>query len=322
MDTIDWRRAVELAGRAPSVHNTQPWRFFVNGDTAQLWADRSRTLPAMDPTSRQLVVSCGAALEHLRLAVLAQGQRGDVELVDDPGTPDLLARLHVTGVATPDRLDAALISAIPTRTTVREPFDPKPIPDDAIAALRDDSTVPGTWTRPVIRRDEQIDLIVLLDHADTAEYADPSLQQEIQAWRRRADSKDGIPDAAVPTASGRHTNLTLRDFTSPASPTRAPVAAPLDEKPLVMIVGTSEDRQDDWLNAGRRTARLLLQATSLGIVASPLNQVLDDAAPRQQLRAALGLVGWPQMVLRMGYGHAEPLTGRRSVDEILTVVNR
>ena len=63
--------------------------------------------------------------------------------------------------------------------------------------------------------------------------------------------------------------------------------------------------------------RVLLRATSLGIVASPLNQVIDDPAPRQMLRRDLGLVGRPQMVLRMGYGTATLTTGRRPVADIL-----
>lgn len=319
MDSVDWRSAVELAGRAPSVHNTQPWRFTVSGDTAELWADRTRWLFVLDPTGRQLIVSCGAALEHLRLAVLDQGRLADIEFVPDQRTPDLLARIHAGGQAVAGSVDAALIGAIPTRTTVREPFESRPIPNDVVENLRGDSAVPETWVHPIARHDDEVILAVLLAHADDAEHTDPSLQREIETWRRHNNAPDGIPDAAVPAASGRHTNLVLRDFAPGTSPTTNGPARPVDEKPLIVVVGTANDHEADWLNAGRRVARLLLQAASLGIVASPLNQVIDDPAPRQQLRAYLGLVGWPQMVLRMGYGQAEPRTGRRPVDEILTV---
>jgi hypothetical protein len=67
--------AVEHALRAPSVHNTQPWRWRI--DTAdgvvELYADRGRRLSATDPDGRDLLISCGAALDHLVVALAHAG---------------------------------------------------------------------------------------------------------------------------------------------------------------------------------------------------------------------------------------------------------
>src|SRR3954471_14844893 len=61
------RRIVSLATRAPSVHNTQPWRWHAAGSTLELFADHSRQLPVSDPAGRNLVLSCGAVLHHVQV---------------------------------------------------------------------------------------------------------------------------------------------------------------------------------------------------------------------------------------------------------------
>ena len=59
---------VAAAARAPSVHNTQPWRFRAGPDAVELWTDPRRKLRA-DPSGREMLISCGAALFGLRLVI-------------------------------------------------------------------------------------------------------------------------------------------------------------------------------------------------------------------------------------------------------------
>jgi hypothetical protein len=63
--------AVEQALRAPSVHNTQPRRWRITPSGIELHADGDRHLAATDPDRRDLVLSCGAALHHLQVALAA-----------------------------------------------------------------------------------------------------------------------------------------------------------------------------------------------------------------------------------------------------------
>lgn len=77
MSTVDeetralFTRAVERASLAPSVHNTQPWHFVVRPDVLELHDESDRQLRALDPTGRQLVISCGCALFNARVALAA-----------------------------------------------------------------------------------------------------------------------------------------------------------------------------------------------------------------------------------------------------------
>jgi hypothetical protein len=82
---------IGTAARAPSVHNTQPWRFRVGEFAIDLFADLDRKLRA-DPLGREMLISCGAALFGLRLAVRSLGYLPVVELLPDPAKLQLLAR--------------------------------------------------------------------------------------------------------------------------------------------------------------------------------------------------------------------------------------
>ena len=47
--TAELRRAAEEAGRAPSILNTQPWRWDLSDGVLELHADPARRLDALDP---------------------------------------------------------------------------------------------------------------------------------------------------------------------------------------------------------------------------------------------------------------------------------
>ena len=65
-DTV-FRQLVTAATRAPSGHNSQPWRFHATADGITILPDPARTLPAVDGDQRELLISLGCALENLCL---------------------------------------------------------------------------------------------------------------------------------------------------------------------------------------------------------------------------------------------------------------
>src|SRR5512135_1989137 len=88
------RDAVALACHAPSLHNSQPWRWVAEGATLNLWADPYRLVYATDHAGRELTLSCGAVLDHLRVAMAASGWGTITEHLPDANHPDHLARLE------------------------------------------------------------------------------------------------------------------------------------------------------------------------------------------------------------------------------------
>lgn len=320
----DGRLAVVAATMAPSVHNSQPWLFEVRDDGIDLYADERRWLKAIDSDRRQLHVSCGAAGLHLRLALRDLGYGLVWDWLPDPANADHLLRVQVTGREPPTAQETQLTEAIPARHTDRSAFEPRSLPAEVVENLRSAAAVEGAWLQPVATGEDEVRLAVLLNEASSAELADTGYRAELSDWvwqqSEPAGRRDGIPPAALPAdpPGGRPTTLPLREFRPAPAATGADrgVLRP-PERPLTAIVGTPADDRRSWLQAGAATERLLLVATLDGVDASFLNQVVDLPGYRLRLRQELRLVGFPQLVLRLGYGHAWPVTPRRPVDEVI-----
>src|SRR3954451_4761440 len=125
---IDWPRIVTAATRAPSIHNTQPWRFVAGPDRLDVFYDRQRALPVLDPSGRQQVISCGIAVAFAVVALRAEGADATAELLPDPADQDHLATITVSGTLEPSEQDRALAAAIGERHTVRAAFEPRAVP--------------------------------------------------------------------------------------------------------------------------------------------------------------------------------------------------
>ncbi len=330
MNAEELRDVIALATQAPSVHNTQPWRFTVHHSPAgeidglDVFADRTRSLEVIDPEGRDLHLSCGAAIEIARIAVRAHDHSCPVELLPD-GDPDHLAHLEV-GLRQPaTEEERRLAAAVPGRYTAREPFDEAPIPPDLVGRLEGAAAGEGVFLRILGSKAEEVTLAVLLSHSDEIERQDARYEAELARWLHRpAGSGDGIPPEAVASIHERGSAFQLRELEADRLGEEPPVfgaghaaGPPAVERPLVAIIGTAGDDARAWLLAGGALGRLLLEASAAGVQASPMTQVTEVASARAMLADGLGLVGHPQIVLRMGYAHGHPTAPRRPVDEVL-----
>jgi len=315
------RHVVTAATLAPSVHNTQPWRFVPHPDGLDLFADDSRRLAVLDPFGRQVRLSCGAALLQARMAARGLGLDVGVVVQPHPETPDLLARLRLTPGRPATEAEVDVATAMLHRHTFRGVFEDRRLPDSLVGHLRRVAEAEGAMLRPVIRPDELIELEVLLARADTAEGRDEDYRAELGAWvGRDVSCGDGVPEAALtPDGPVRGSSVALRDF-QPGRPAQGPGAGgdpPAPEHPLVVVLSTDGDDVRAWLQAGQAMGSVLLHAAARGVQAQPLGQVTDLPSTRARLGAALGLLGVPQLVLRMGYAAPHAATPRRTLEQVL-----
>jgi hypothetical protein len=317
------RQVVELATRAPSVHNTQPWRFIAGRSELDLYADRTRQLMVLDPTGRQLTISCGAALGIAELAVCALGYSRSTDLLPNEDD-DHLARLRIGPRAPAGADELALVREVGRRRTVRDRFDGVPLTMAEKATLDRDARAHGAWLQWLVSGSERVALAVLTDRADRVEHADSAMRAELGRWSRGDNiADDGIgPSVLSDLPYGlRSSDVPLRDFSVPiaeagiADPQQFPLPA---ERPDLALLCTRYDGPISWLHAGRALATVWLRATQLQLATSPVGQALDLPWTRRRLQAELGMAGSPQLVLR--FGHAQlsgSISPRRSVSEVL-----
>lgn len=315
--TSSLRHVVEAATLAPSVHNTQPWRFALRDDGFDLLADPQRRLPVLDPSGRLLHLSCGAALVTARVAARALGLAATVELLPVPDWPDLLARVTLENGATPDDAEMALALAVLKRHTAREAFLPEPLPPALLGTLARVAEQEGASLQVLEEEGDLLSLAVLLSAADWQQERDAAYRTELSSWVRLSPAGDGLPPTAVGADPTTASPLRLRDFTL-SHPERCGARAPAVE-PAVVVLTTQQDGPQAWLRAGQAMGSVLLHAAAQGVQGQPLGQVTDLPGPRAALTRSLGLSGLPQLVLRLGRVQVHASTPRRDLSDVVVL---
>jgi nitroreductase len=308
------RTVLSAAVAAPSVHNTQPWRFRVRGQTIDLFADRDRQLQAQDPDGRALLMSCGAALLNLRVAAEHVGHSTAVTVLPDESEPDHLASVVLNGGQQPRGMAAELFAAIAERHTNRQPYEDRPIPTAALSALVEAASQEGAALYPVTDPEERRRVVDLIHDADAV--TDPRVVAETKTWTGvEPERGDGIPTPSLgPIPQSPATPH--RDL-APGRPIHGRGFAVFEKDPTLAILTTKRDGPLDWLVAGQALERVLLVATVEGLVSTFANQPLEAPSLRWLVREPTQPIGFPQMILRIGYAPAAPATPRRPLADVM-----
>jgi hypothetical protein len=316
--------ALRYAVLAPSSHNSQPWLFQVRHNVIEVLADRSRALPVVDPEDRELVISCGAALYTLRLALRAFGHDAAVETFPETEQPDLLARVTLAGTYQPTEEEWALFLAIQQRHTNRQPFVERDVPASLEIAMRAAVQQEGALLYALHESEERFSAIELMEEADHLQWSDRHFRRELAAWSHanRSRSFDGMPGYAsgVDDLRSYLTPLLMQrfDLSDSTAERDARLAA---SSPLLAVLGTQHDSPTAWLKAGQALQRLLLRATMEGVSASFFNQPIEVPALRPNLADVAGGMPYPQILLRVGYAPPARPTPRRPLEDMLLLVD-
>ena len=310
------RTALTLATRAPSVHNTQPWRWRVDATSLHLYSDASLQLPNTDPDGRDLILSCGATLNHCVIALAALGWQAKVVRLPNPADPTHLAAIELLPLAA-DQLDIMLAAAIPRRRTDRRHYSFWPVPIGDIALMAARAARNGVTLRQVDATDKLNKIVAqsVWTHATNHDYL-----AELTAWSGRYASVAGVPARNTPV-SDPNAAIPSRVFAAPAlaMPTGS---SPVDDNAVMLVLGTQTDDRLAWLRAGEATSVVLLTATAMGLASCPVTEPLEIAETRESVRSDIfGGSNYPQMLLRVGWApiNADPLpaTPRRDLSDVV-----
>ena len=292
--------AALVALHAPSVHNTQPWHLRVGPDVVELHADRRWELSTADPDGRMLVLSCGTALHHMRVALRAMGHLPTVRRFPDARRPDLLASVSVQRPIPVTEQAVTLMRATLARQTYRRQFSDAKVPEPTLTALRQAAGSEGAWLH-LLTRDQVTTALAVAARSDEIEVADPGYRAELRAW---INLPDDAP-AGVPAAAG-----------SPRDGDYSPHG-------VYTVLYGSGDRPISWLRAGEALSAVWLAATTHGLAVRPISSVVEVPAGRATLHHLLSGLGSPYLMMHLGLPEQArdlPLTPRRPAHESVAVM--
>ena len=308
---------VHAATLAPSIYNTQPWRFRAGRGRIDVLADPLRRLPAIDPEGREMHISLGAAVRNIEVLLIANGIRPQVRLLPDVMQPELVARVSADGEVTPSLQDVVMVSAVLRRRTARVPYEDRPLPRSLVDSLTHAARAEDA-TLDVLDDDEVRGLLALVRTADSVLRDEPDYRCELARW---TTDWPGRRDGVLPESFGppsRDGALPMRDFGA-YQPWLHRDPEQFEAHPAIAVLSTSGDTREHWLRAGLALERVLLEATVAGVSASFFTQALEVAHLRRLYDERRPQTS-SQMIFRLGYarrpGGASP-SPQRPVAEVL-----
>lgn len=322
VDTDVIKDAVQLAGRAPSLHNSQPWRWVVDGDAIQLFLDAERAPRHTDTTGRELLISCGAVLDHLEVAMAAAGWKTHVERFPNPNNPDHLASLSFTPMDFVTDGHRRRAAAILQRRTDRLPFAAPPQWDAFLQRLA--ATVESVWVRIDVIADEfRPQLAEASRMTESLRLYDSPYHAELVGWTTEIAVSEGIPETSlVSAAESERVGIGRADFPKVADEERRADVATDHSK--VLVLSTYDDTREAMLRCGEVLSAALLDATMAGLATCTLTHITEVPESRQIVTALVARDATPQVLIRVGLAPGTDdtvaRTGRRPVDEVLEIV--
>src|SRR6516164_2561943 len=316
------RYMVTAAVWAPSVHNTQPWRFSFSGQQISLYADTDRQLRVADPGGREMMISCGTALFTARLALRSLGCLPETQVLPDPSQPLLVARVNWGRRAARTEFEQRLFGQVRQRRTHRGGFDPVPLPSGLLATLREGAARYGAMLRIVADDGRRAALAAAVQDAERIQRLDSERVAELARWAPAPGSAraDGVPPAAYP-ARAEHTSPDFpgRDFAHGHGWGLPSLSTALRSRSagVVGLLTTAHDQSVDWVNAGQALQRILLTASTAGVAAALHTQPLELGWLRESIRTQLSDGAYPQLLLRFGAVTQVADSVRRPPGEVL-----
>jgi len=313
--------AVTLACRAPSLHNSQPWRWVAAGATLQLWSDPYRSMTATDHTGRELMLSCGAVLDHLRVAMAAAGWESATERFPTPDNLNHLATLQLRPTEAVTKADRLRADAICRRRTDRLPFE-APSAWPALESELRRAVIPFGVVLDVVADDERPSLAEASRLTEKLRRYDTSYLSELRWWTSPFESDaTHVPQGAMVSTSEAARVDIARAFPPAGGGKRR---ATIDhDRSKIVVLSTCDDEPKNLLRCGEALSAVLLECTTSGMATCTLTHMTELTQSRSIIAQIIGTAAQPQLLIRVGRSPAheqrvEP-TPRRPLTEVLEI---
>ena len=318
------KNALKMACRAPSIHNSQPWHWVLDGDGLQLFFDRLRQVDIADSSGREAIMSCGVMLDHLRVAMAAAGWLSTTNRLPDPENRDHLATVGFQPLEFVSEIQYKRAEAILQRRTDRLPLRPPNFWASFVPELRRTIGDAGTVMLDVLSNEVRPQLASASASTKVVRYHDPSYQAELQWWTAPFALSSGVPPDALASSSESFRVDVARDFPA-ANQTDRRSGLGVDWS-TILVLSTGADARAEVLRCGEVLSTVLLECTVAGMATCTLTHLIEMPESRDIVRDLVGVGREPQVLIRVGM--APPMedlpaaTPRLPLDAVLEIADR
>ena len=316
-----FRFLLNYAVRAPSHQNTQPWKFRINATSLDVMIDRERTLSFVDPNFRELIISCGAAVQMIEVAARFFGFAPLVTLLPYGSDADWLARIELKNDYQTTTQDKEIFKAIKLRQTNRRWFENSQVNDSVLQECLTYAPKNATTLRFSNDKHLKTEFASLTALAVRMQFSEPWYRLELASnfssklsSRKDGMSSYGFSPRQLPTPINK---ILFQSFNMGKQVSVYNQQKIQTGSPALGVFSSPQDEKNDWVNIGRSLSHTLLTLTSHGFCVSYMNQAIQVESLRLNLKKLLKIDGIPQLVIRIGKADSVVPTARRAVDDCL-----
>lgn len=314
----DYLFMIEHVVKAPSGHNTQPWLFKIFKSEIDIYPDFTKSLPAVDPNNRELFVSLGCATENLCIAASHKGYGTNVTITENGVIKIRLSQENLN-------ITSSLFPQIPIRQTNRSVYNGKIVPDDSIAILKGIDTGPCIGVHFFKNGTPEYEIISKMVYTgNSIQMNNREFKSELQQWMRynkkhQDTTKDGLSYAVfgapnIPRFIAKPIISGVINEKSQNKNDRKKI----ESSSHFILLTTSNNTIEQWINLGRVLERILLRTTEMGISHAYLNQPNEVSDLSLEMAQKLGISNeYPTILIRIGYGKKMPYSLRRNIESCI-----
>ncbi|MGE5362713.1 MAG: Acg family FMN-binding oxidoreductase [Bacteroidota bacterium] len=313
----DFLKIAEYGTKAPSGHNTQPWKFKLLDSCIDIYPNFDYSLPVVDPEDRELYISLGAAAENIAIAARHFGYSPSIETEK---ISEKNCRIRVV-LRKDSAVCDSLFFQIDKRQTNRGVYNGNTIPQDTVEIIKQIRSEEGVSLH-IYRRDEPFfdTLKNYVIKGNEIQMEDNSFKEELKSWIRyngsqAEETSDGLTNKvmgspSVPKILGK---FIIDFFLTPGKQNKSDTAKIMSSSHFVLFT-VKNNNIEDWISLGRSLEIFLLKTTELGIANAYMNQPCEIVSLSRRLAESLKTEGeYPALLLRIGYCAPAPYSPRRPV---------
>ena len=321
------KNATELiyySSKAPSGHNSQPWRFRIQENSIEIHPDFDCTLPVVDPKNRELYISLGCAAENLCVASIAYGYHASWQIDKDSNESHII-RIHLNTSNKKTRKD--ILGDIQKRQTNRSVYKGTIVQNSILNQLRELPTEENVRMHFFKNGDSSFSSLTdLIKKGNEIQMNDERFKNELLSWirlnkRQVEKTNSGLSHKVMqaPSMPGFIGKRIVRSFLTPAKQNKSDREKIKSSSHFILLT-TKNNCPEEWIRSGLFLERLLIKLTSLGIASAFINPPCELESLSGELQKTLPINDEvPTLILRIGYADRMPSSPRKTVENVIDI---